>query len=66
MKSTTNTTSKPRGLAALSPELRHEVASKAGKAAKNRHRWTSQEAVEAGRKGLATRQRKRGGFVEEL
>ena len=45
---------KPRGVAAMSEEKRREVASKGGKAAQAQgkaHRFTSEEAREAGRKG---------------
>lgn len=43
-----------RGFACLSPEKRREIASKGGKAAQskpNAHRWTVEEAREAGKKG---------------
>lgn len=45
---------KPRGFAALTPEERRERASHGGKASQARgtaHRWTSEEARDAGRKG---------------
>jgi uncharacterized protein len=45
---------KPRGVAAMSEERRREVASMGGKAAhaaSKAHRFTSEEAREAGRKG---------------
>lgn len=53
---------KPRGLAALSPERRKEIASIGGKAVHaqgkgNRFREGSTEAAEAGRKGGEARQR---------
>lgn len=43
-----------RGFASMSPEKKREIASKGGKAAHARgraHRWTSEEAKAAGRKG---------------
>lgn len=43
-----------RGFASLTKEQRHEIASKGGKAAHAQglaHRFTSEEAAEAGRKG---------------
>lgn len=47
-----------RGFALLSKERRREIASRGGKAAQRTgraHRWNSEEAREAGRKGgLAT------------
>jgi general stress protein YciG len=46
--------SKPRGFAAMFPEKRRAIASKGGRAAQRKgtgHRWTQEEAVEAGRKG---------------
>lgn len=45
------TPKKKRGLANVSPEKRREIASKGGKAAKNRHKFTSEEARAAGWKG---------------
>lgn len=45
---------KGRGFAAMSPEKQREIASKGGKAAhalETAHRWTSEEAQTAGRKG---------------
>lgn len=54
---TDNTTSAPkqrRGFAAMSPERRKELASKGGAAAHAQgkaHRFTSEKAREAGRKG---------------
>ena len=45
---------KGRGLAAMSPEKRREIASKGGRAAHalgTAHKWTSEEAQAAGRKG---------------
>lgn len=44
-------TTNRRGFRSLSPERMREVASQGGKAAHNRHKWTSEEAREAGRKG---------------
>jgi uncharacterized protein len=46
--------SKPRGFAALSPEKRHEISSKGGKAAHaagTAHEYTSEEARASGRLG---------------
>jgi general stress protein YciG len=43
-----------RGFASMSPEAQRAIASKGGKAAHaggNAHRWTSDQAREAGRKG---------------
>ncbi|HEY3991623.1 MAG TPA: KGG domain-containing protein [Ktedonobacteraceae bacterium] len=52
-----NTTSKrPRGLAAMSPERRREIASKGGRTSQARgtaHQWTAEEASAAGKKGSA-------------
>jgi general stress protein YciG len=48
------TSRKKQGLASLSPERRREIASKGGKRAVELgvgHRWTPEEAAEAGRKG---------------
>ena len=47
-------TKRPRGFAAISPERRREIASKGGKAAHaagTAHRFDSEEAAAAGRKG---------------
>lgn len=47
---------KPRGFAACSPEQRRLLASAGGKAAHARgsaHKWTREEASEAGKKGNA-------------
>jgi general stress protein YciG len=43
-----------RGFASMSPEKKREIASKGGKAAHAQgtaHKWTSEEAQAAGRKG---------------
>lgn len=40
-----------RGFAAMDPEKQREIASRGGKAAKRRHRFTSETAAEAGRLG---------------
>jgi general stress protein YciG len=43
-----------RGFASMSPEKKREIASKGGKAAHamgTAHKWTSEEAQAAGRKG---------------
>lgn len=39
------------GLARLTPDKRREMARIGGLAAKNRHKWTSEEAREAGKIG---------------
>ena len=47
---------RPRGLAAISPERRREIASKGGQAAHacgTAHQWTAEEASAAGKKGSA-------------
>lgn len=56
------TSPKPkRGLAALSPEKRREIAAKGGRAAQAKnggaHRFTSEKAREAGKKGGAAHSR---------
>jgi uncharacterized protein len=51
---TDNTKKQKRGFAALSPERRSEISRQGGKAAHERgtaHKWTEEEAREAGRKG---------------
>ena len=52
-----NTTPKrPRGLAAMSPERRREIASMGGRTSQARgtaHQWTAEEASAAGKKGSA-------------
>lgn len=43
-----------RGFASMTPEQRKAIASKGGKAAHEQgtaHRWTREQAIEAGRKG---------------
>ncbi len=53
---------KPRGLAALSPERRREIASKGGRAAHAKgtsYEWTPEEARRAGRKGGSALHRRR-------
>lgn len=50
------TTKRPRGLAAMSPERRREIASKGGRTSQARgtaHQWTAAEASAAGKKGSA-------------
>ncbi len=50
-----------RGFAAMSPEKKREIASKGGKAAHamgTAHKWTSEEAQAAGRKGGSISRRK--------
>lgn len=47
---------RPRGLAAMSPERRREIASKGGRTSQARgtaHQWTAEEASAAGKKGSA-------------
>jgi len=51
-----NNTKQMRGLAAMSPERRREIASKGGRTSQARgtaHQWTPEEASEAGKKGSA-------------
>jgi len=47
-------TGRARGLAAMSPERRREIASKGGRTSQARgtaHQWTPEEASAAGKKG---------------
>lgn len=56
-----------RGFALMSPEKRREVASRGGKAAHIRgraHRWTSEEAQAAGRKGYLAKIRSQNSHIE--
>lgn len=49
-------TRRARGLAAMSPERRREIASMGGRASQARgtaHQWTAEEASAAGKKGSA-------------
>jgi uncharacterized protein len=49
-------TGRARGLAAMSPERRREIASKGGRTSQARgtaHQWTAEEASVAGKKGSA-------------
>jgi uncharacterized protein len=49
-------TKRVRGLAAMSPERRREIASKGGRTSQARgtaHQWTAEEASAAGKKGSA-------------
>lgn len=68
----TPTKQRGRGFASLPSAERSRIASVGGKAAWQQgtaHRWTSQEAQVAGRKGgnaNAAKRRKRIGFKEEL
>jgi len=51
-----NNVKRVRGLAAMSPERRREIASKGGRTSQARgtaHQWTAEEASEAGKKGSA-------------
>jgi general stress protein YciG len=55
------TRGKGRGFASMNPEKQKEIASKGGKAAHAKgtaHKWTSEEAQAAGRKGGKARQKK--------
>ncbi len=64
-----STTKKPRGFAALSPERLAEISARGGRSAHesgSAHRWTSEEAREAGRKGArSTHARRRKAKAEE-
>lgn len=54
-------TGRARGLAAMSPEKRREIASKGGRTSQARgtaHQWTPEEASAAGKKGSARYARK--------
>jgi uncharacterized protein len=42
---------KRQGFGSMTPERRKEVSTSGGKAARNRHKFTSEQATEAGRKG---------------
>ena len=51
-----NNNSRARGLAAMSPERRREIASMGGRTSQARgtaHQWTAAEASAAGKKGSA-------------
>ena len=55
-------TGRARGLAAMSPERRREIASKGGRTSQARgtaHQWTPEEASAAGKKGSARYARRR-------
>lgn len=55
---------KPKGFATLTPERRKEISSLGGKSAHAKgtaHKWTSEEAMEAGRKGGSVPKKRRGG-----
>jgi uncharacterized protein len=55
-------TGRARGLAAMSPERRREIASKGGRTSQARgtaHQWTPEEASAAGKKGSARYARQR-------
>lgn len=59
----TVTAKKPRGFASISPERRREISSKGGKAAHavgKAHRFTTEEAREAGKKGGVAPHKSRG------
>lgn len=54
-----------RGFAAMDPNKQREIAKKGGKAAQRKgkaHRWTREEAVEAGRKGGQAAQERGTGY----
>ena len=56
-------TGRARGLAAMSPERRREIASKGGRTSQARgtaHQWTAEEASVAGKKGSARYAMRRG------
>jgi general stress protein YciG len=59
-----------RGLAAMSPERRREIASKGGRTSQARgtaHQWTAEEASAAGKKGsarYALRRAEMGGMAQ--
>ncbi len=58
----TKYTGRARGLAAMSPERRREIASKGGRTSQARgtaHQWTAEEASAAGKKGSARYAQKR-------
>ncbi|MBE3567698.1 MAG: general stress protein [Thermogemmatispora sp.] len=62
-------TGRPRGLAALSPERRREIASKGGRTSQLRgtaHQWTAEEASAAGKKGSARYARRRAELQSQL
>ncbi|WP_297163057.1 KGG domain-containing protein [Thermogemmatispora sp.] len=62
-------TGRPRGLAALSPERRREIASKGGRTSQSRgtaHQWTAEEASAAGKKGSARYARRRAELQSQL
>jgi len=55
-------TGRARGLAAMSPERRREIASKGGRTSQARgtaHQWTPEEASAAGKKGSSRYARRR-------
>ena len=66
---TATKTSKPRGFAALSPEVRRAISSKGGRAAHlagTAHEFAHDEAVAAGRKGgLAVSAMKRAAMAKQ-
>ena len=58
-------TGRARGLAAMSPERRREIASKGGRTSQARgtaHQWTAEEASVAGKKGSARYAMRRTGI----
>lgn len=60
---------RPRGLAAMSPERRREIASKGGRTSQARgtaHQWTAEEASAAGKKGSARYALRKAGVARSL
>jgi len=58
-----------RGFASMSPEKQREIASKGGRAAHQKgtaHEWTSDEALNAGRKGGQISRGGRGRLTEPV
>ena len=56
-----------RGFASMNPDTRRRIASLGGKSAHAKglaHKWTAEEAREAGRKGGAATQRRREPTIE--
>ncbi len=62
-------TRRARGLAAMSPERRREIASMGGRTSQARgtaHQWTAEEASAAGKKGSARYALKKTGMGRPL
>jgi hypothetical protein len=47
-------------LKAYNPSLMQQIASKGGRAATNRHKWTREQAIAAGKKARANEKEKKG------